>query len=416
MTETNINTGLDPLDEVKGLIKDKAKQHQNDVEKLRQDFEKKLDEVTKNKQEPVIDDEKQEKLKQNDPAIQELTKRMDQMQAVQKSAKLTPEQRGDKPEEKAKFERFLRTKAFGDTVSIVEKDLRSDSNEDGGYLVLPEFDAQIGRLIREVSPIRQEASVVQTSATSRIFHTEYGGAGYRWTGEGESNVETSTPQIDRHKIELFKLEAMPWATIESLEDPAISLESWLMEHVTREFQEGEAEAFVGGDGVGQPRGFLSYQETNGATEERNKFREYTLPEADFANEMPDLCQKVYVMTKSALQGNAKWYMSRQTYLKFLELKDADGHYFLTSMKDGSARNILFGKPIVLMDNMPEPTINSLAIAYGDMRQAYTILERKGMTVQKDYLTRKGMVGYYTTKRVGGGVTNFQALSLIRLTA
>jgi len=56
------------------------------------------------------------------------------------------------------------------------------------------------------------------------------------------------------------------------------------------------------------------------------------------------------------------------------------------------------------------------LAVGDMRAAYQIVDRIGIRTLRDPYSAKPYVQFYTTKRVGGDVTNFESLKLIKFSA
>ena len=75
-----------------------------------------------------------------------------------------------------------------------------------------------------------------------------------------------------------------------------------------------------------------------------------------------------------------------------------------------------GHPVERMEDMPAVAANSLSIAFGDWKQAYTIVDRAGVRVLRDPFSAKPFVLFYTTKRTGGDVTNFEALVLQKTAA
>jgi HK97 family phage major capsid protein len=58
----------------------------------------------------------------------------------------------------------------------------------------------------------------------------------------------------------------------------------------------------------------------------------------------------------------------------------------------------------------------LSIAFADWAEAYLIVDRQGVTVQRDPYTKKPFVEFYTRKRVGGDVVNYQAIKLGKISA
>lgn len=66
--------------------------------------------------------------------------------------------------------------------------------------------------------------------------------------------------------------------------------------------------------------------------------------------------------------------------------------------------------------MPDIAANSFSIAFGDFRRGYLIVDRQGARVLRDPYSQKPYVLFYTTKRVGGGVQNFDVLKVMKFAA
>jgi HK97 family phage major capsid protein len=62
--------------------------------------------------------------------------------------------------------------------------------------------------------------------------------------------------------------------------------------------------------------------------------------------------------------------------------------------------------------MPGKSAGSLSVAFGNFRLGYTVVDRIGTRVLRDPFTAKPYVKFYTTKRVGGDVTNTDAIKLL----
>jgi HK97 family phage major capsid protein len=117
--------------------------------------------------------------------------------------------------------------------------------------------------------------------------------------------------------------------------------------------------------------------------------------------------------KAQYRANATWFMNRVTTKAVRKIKDSDGAYLWSPGIAAGQPASLLGYPIASFEDMPDPAADSLSIAVGDMRAAYQIVDRVGIRTLRDPYTAKPYVGFYTTKRVGGDVVNFEALKLIR---
>ena len=322
---------------------------------------------------------------------------------------------------KAAYKSFLRTGELGNAKfklksleggeGIEIKAMQTDVLPEGGFLVLPELADFVADRVFETSPIRLVARVVQTGSNELAVDIDDNEAGARWVGEGASGGETITPQVGKISIKTHKLEAEPRATTEMLQDPYVDIEAWLREKVADKFARTENTAFVNGDGVAKPRGFLTLAAwASAGVYERNKIEQVNLGNASAVTS--DGLINLQAALKEAYQQRAAWLVKRASYGAILALKGADNYFFGSMLlKDGQQQLQLLGKPLYFADDIPAIASNALSVAYGDFSRGYTILDRVGMEMIRDPYTAKGFVKFYTTKRVGGEVTNFDAIKI-----
>lgn len=286
---------------------------------------------------------------------------------------------------------------------------------DGGFLVRPELATFVAGRVFESSPVRAVARVVAigTDTLDVIVDDDEAGAG--WVTETQTPPDTAAPKIGRRSIVIHELAAMPKATHKMLEDGLFDVESWLGEAVADKFGRAEASAFVKGSGVGQPRGFLSYPAwASAGAYERDKIERVKTGVSG------NLGADGFVNTQGALkepfQSRAVWMMKRVTYARALTLKGADQFFFgQTFLRDGQLSAVLLGKPVFFADDFDIGTTNgNLCAAYGDFSVGYTIADRIGIQVIRDQYSAKPNVLFYTRKRVGGDVTNFDALKIVEV--
>ena len=291
------------------------------------------------------------------------------------------------------------------------KAMSTDVNPDGGYLVRPELSQTIVTRIFETSPLRQVANVERTGSKSIDILIDDQEAGARWVGEGASGGSTDTPQIGQKVIAAHKIEASPLMTTEMIEDAYLDVEGWLARKVADKFARTQNSTFVTGNGVGQPRGFLTYAAwASEGVYERDKIEQVNMGSAATLN--ADGLIKLQNSLKENYQGNAVFGMKRTTFGAALQLKGSDNYFFSPALlANGQASIQLLGRPVVFMDDMPAIAANALSVVYADFSMAYTILDRVGLQVLRDPFTNKGFVTYYTTQRVGGDVTSFDAIKI-----
>lgn len=288
------------------------------------------------------------------------------------------------------------------------KAMSTDVNPDGGYLVRPELSSTVITRVFETSPVRQLANVERTGGKSIDILIDDQEAAGRWVGEGASGGQTDTPQLAQKVITAHKIEADPRLTTEMIEDAYLDVEAWLARKVADKFGRTQNTAFALGDGVGKPRGFLTYPaQSSGGTYERGALHQVDMGAA--AALTSDGLIEVQNALKEAYQANATWGMKRTTFGAALQLKGADNYFFSpVLLRDGQATIQLLGRPVAFMDDMPAVAANALSIIYADFATFYTVVDRVGLQVLRDPFTNKGFVTYYTTQRVGGDVTSFDA--------
>jgi HK97 family phage major capsid protein len=268
----------------------------------------------------------------------------------------------------------------------------------------------------ETSPMRAYASVqvISTDALEGLFDLNEASSG--WVGETDTRSETNTPQLGKWRIPTHELYAKPTATQKLLDDAEINMEAWLAGKVAEKFARDEATAFVTGSGIGRPRGFLTY--ASGTTLPGTIERFDTGVNGAFAaapNGGDVLINALYGL-KAQYRANATWFMNRATTTLVRKLKDQDGAYLWSPGIAAGQPATLLGYPVAAFEDMPSPATDSLSIAVGDMREAYQIVDRIGIRTLRDPFSSKPYVEFYTTKRVGGDVVNFEAIKLIECTS
>lgn len=304
----------------------------------------------------------------------------------------------------------------GQKVEIEIKTLATNNDPAGGYFVMPEMaDFVVGRNF-ESSPIRQLARVVTTVAPSIDVIVDDDEASGGWAGEGSTSSSTTTPTVGKKTINAYKLDAEPKATVEMLQDAGFNIEAWLGEKVAEYFGRLENTAFFSGNGVNKPRGLLTYSAwASAGVYERGKVEQVNLGAT--ATLTSDGLIGLQGSLKEVYQARAAFLMRRATYAAALKLKGSDNYYFgNTFLKDGIATPTLLGKRVMFCSDMEAIAASGLAVAYGDFGVGYTIVDKLGLNVLRDPYTSKGNVIFYTSKRVGGDVTNFDAIKIGKVAA
>ena len=298
------------------------------------------------------------------------------------------------------------------------KTLRVQVNPDGGYWVQPQRLSQKVERTFETSPMRQVSSVITTTSDSVdmiIDDEDFTNGG--WVGEEESRAVTANGQIGLLTIFAHEQYAMPKATQKMIDDAGFDLEGWIASKVTDKFTRDENTSFVAGNGSKKPKGILSYSAWSSAgVYERNKLEQVNSGTNGVvtADGFIDLQNSL----KESYQPSAAFMMRRTLWGDTVQLKDtATGNYLINfaMMKEGT-NQILLGKPVIFASDFQAKATGSLSAAYGDFGVGYTIVDRLGIRTIRDNLTAKPYVLFYTTKRVGGAVTNYEAIKIFKLAA
>ena len=109
-------------------------------------------------------------------------------------------------------------------------------------------------------------------------------------------------------------------------------------------------------------------------------------------------------------------MSDATMATVRKFKDADGAYIWAPPTAGAEVATILQKPVYNDDNMQAVGAGAFPIAFGNFNRGYLVVDRMGVRVLRDPYTNKPNVHFYTTKRVGGAVVNFEAIKLLKVAA
>ena len=299
------------------------------------------------------------------------------------------------------------------------KALSVGSDPDGGFFVHPDMSGAIVQRIFDTSAMRSYANIETTTSDTKVGLHDTDEAGVGWGNETTAPSDTSTPQITEWSIPVHTLWAMPKATQQVLDD-APNTEAWLSGKVADRFGRAESTAFVTGDGVDRPRGFLTYADRASAeTYEIGAIRQFdTGVNGDFAADPAgtDVLTNMVYGLQTAYRANSNWFMNRKTMGQVALLKDSDGRNLWQPTLIAGQPSMLMGYGVAEFDDMPDMATNSLSVAFGDMKSAYTIVDRMGIRVIRDPYTNKPHILFYSTKRVGGDVVDFAALNVAKFAA
>ncbi len=321
-----------------------------------------------------------------------------------------------KAEHKAAFDKWFRKGFEGDLRNLEVKASASTlSDPDGGFTVPEEVDKQIDRVAQSVSAMRRICTVRSISTDTYKKLVGQGGATSGWVAEKGTRAETDTPTLKEIAINTKEIYAMPAATQTLLDDSSVDIGAWLADEVSIEFNEKEAESFIKGNGVEQPKGLEAYTTVANASYAWGKIGYIASGHASLLNNMDKLIDLQHAL-KSAYRNGASWLMNDNTLLVIRKFKDGDGNYIWRPGLLEGAPDTLLGKPIEYDDNVADIGAGKYPIWYGNFKRAYLIIDRLGTRVLRDPYSSKPYVLFYTTKRVGGGIVMYEAIKTLKIAA
>jgi HK97 family phage major capsid protein len=307
------------------------------------------------------------------------------------------------------FRMYLRKGMDAGLEHLQTKTLSGGIDADGGFLVTNAMSERIVRIVNESSPLRQLASVETISSDTLDIIEDPQEMGASWVSEMGARADTATPDVGKHSIAVHEMFAQPKATQRLVDDSSIDIEQWVAEKVGDRFARLESTAFITGTGSGQPQGILSYpagtawgqiQQINSGTS---------------AVVTGDSLIRLFYALKDEYARRATFLMNRSVVQSVRLLKGTTNDQYLwqPGLAAGAPETLL-GVPVVHAADMPVAAASSLSVAVGDFRSGYLIVDRTGVRILRDPFTDKPFIKFYTTKRVGGEVVNYEAIKLLRL--
>ena len=360
----------------------------------------------------------EEKLARIDAALDAARTRLDRISLERARPPLADgpaHEDGAAQEHKAAFGLYVRAGESGGLKRLEAKALSAGSGPDGGYLAPDSLERTVLQRLATLSPIRAIASVQQISGGQYKRAVSVGAPATGWVAEAAARPTTDAPTLAQLAFPAAELYAMPAATQTLLDDAVVDIEQWLAGEVETAFAEQEGIAFVTGNGQGRPKGFLASDTVANSAWTTGKLGFVGTGSAGaFAASNPSdvLFDLVYAL-RAAYRQNARFVMNRRTQSAIRKFKDADGNYLWQPPLAADRAATLMGFPVTEAEAMPDLANGSLSVAFGDFRRGYLVVDRTGLRVLRDPYSAKPYVLFYTTKRVGGGVQDFDAIKLLK---
>lgn len=297
------------------------------------------------------------------------------------------------------------------------KTLSVGSDADGGYFVTPDLGGRIVKKVFETSPVRQYASAQAIGTDALEGVEDLGDAGAGYAGEHTLSGDSTTPQIGRWRIPVFWIDTEPKTTQQLLDDANVDVEAWLADKVASRFARFENAEFVNGAGS-RIRGFLGgypmAADAGAGVAWGSQGYVATGVDGDWAaNTKADKIFDLVGLLKGEYLGDARFFTRRALITDIRKFKDGQGNYLWSPGFNGGQPESILGYPVARMEDMPAKAAGSLSLAFGNMRDAYQIVDRQGLRTLRDEFTSKPYVKFYTTRRTGGGVINFEAMKFLK---
>lgn len=295
------------------------------------------------------------------------------------------------------FKTYGRTGTIGETLE--KKAMSSDSAPDGGIFLPENIATQIITRLRKISPIRQIADVVTIGKGNDYKMPREKGDSYEggWVGEKQERPATANDTFEIVRIPVHEMYAQPQITQNLLDDAAFNFEGYIADRIANRFAQLEGKAFILGDGVNQPEGFLS-----------NKEIEKIEAKLDFDG----LMNLIYSLDAEYSAGAA--FLAKRTSIRDIRvLKDLNGQYLWQPSTQIGQPNTVLGYAIQEADDMPTAGVGALPVAFGNFREGYQIVDKTGFVTIRDPYTSKPWIKFYTTKRVGGGVKKPETIKILK---
>lgn len=319
-------------------------------------------------------------------------------------------------EHKSAFMQFVRKGKEDGLRELEQKALNTGTDADGGYAVPEELDRTLLDILKDEVIMRQESTVITVGTSDYKKLVNLHGAGSGWVGEQDARPETNTPRLAQIVPFMGEIYGNPQATQTMLDDGFFDVEAWINNSLSLEFSEQEEIAFTNGNGVLKPKGFLAYT----STDEKDSVREFgklqhLLSGAAAAVTADSIIQMIYTLRKVHRNG-AKFMMNNNSLFNVRILKDERGDYLWRPGLELNQPSMLAGYGIAENEQMPDIVADAKAIAFGNFKRGYTIVDRIGTRILRDPYTNKPFVGFYTTKRTGGMLADSQAIKLLKIGA
>ena len=322
-------------------------------------------------------------------------------------------------EYKAAWGSYVR-KGIDGLTEAEKKTINVGTSTQGGYLVGEEMEAGIDRVVQRYSAMRQVARVIPIgSASHKKLVKVTGTSGASRGGENTTPSNGTSPGWVELEFKPGTYVSEQRITSEAMEDATQDVGADLEMEMGIEFAEMEGTDFISGNGVNGPRGLTDYTNVANASYLWGNVGYVASGGASSwaaSNPSDYLIDLVHAL-KRQYRAGASFLMNDATLGSIRKLKDGQGNYLWGMTKDSfmaGAVGTLLGYNVVTDDFMADIGANAYPIAFGDFKQAYYVIERKGIAVLRDPATAFPHVRFLARRRVGGGIAKFEAVKLFKI--
>ncbi|MBK0003166.1 phage major capsid protein [Erwinia sp. S38] len=394
-----------------------------DVEQVAQDLQKKFDEF-REKNDKRIEAVEQEKgklageVENLNVKLSELDQLKSDLEAELAAVKRPGGGTQSKAatEHKTAFMQFVRKGNEDGLRELEQKALQTGVDADGGYAVPEELDRTLLDVLKDQVVMRQEANIITVGTSDYKKLVNLHGAASGWVGETDDRPATNTPKLAQIVPFMGEIYGNPQATQTMLDDGFFNVEEWINSELALEFAEQEEVAFTTGNGRLKPKGFLAYP--SALTDDKTRAfgtLQHILSGAAGGVTADAIIKLVYTLRKVHRTG-AKFMMNNNSLFQVRILKDSEGNYLWRPGLELDQPSTLAGYGVAENEQMPDVAADAKAIAFGNFKRGYTIVDRIGTRILRDPYTNKPYVGFYTTKRTGGMLADSQAIKLMQIGA
>jgi HK97 family phage major capsid protein len=291
------------------------------------------------------------------------------------------------------------------------KALTSFSVGASGFILPPEMSSQVLSCLEDktdVAGLMQNITISGPSVKFLVDNAELDQAAWAcdvdcWSASHVNNVAAGLSELE---IKPETLRYIVCTSRDLLEDSSVNIEQWLLGKVNRAFQHTISAAVMTGDGVGKPMGIL-----NPAA---------GIPICDTAAGTPagqftwqDLVSLKWQVPQQFHAG-ASFLMNQATFGLVLTMSDSMHRPIMLPMPTETGQFTINGSPVQIVSQMPDVAAGATPVAFGNWSQAYTVVNRKAVTVLQDPYSAGFCVLWKWEARVGGNITCPNAARLLRI--